>query len=339
MENMDSTIQPNLSANLYRNMTPADQPPISDKDLQFILIYNERSAILGGSNLSGRYWSGTVWYYNDISDFQRENAFLAKKSESGVCDAAYLSHNKFLIGEDSGVLQISGLADVADSELQELQCLDYACQHDDSLLTLSAFSNKTHAVTSGADCCIKVWDLEELCATHSFAFAHTDIVTCVDTHPNCDSVFMSVSLDCEALMWDVRQSKPAKSILQNSTGLTAVSWNSLLEHMLAIGARDGSVTLFDLRNLQTPVLQDVSIFPRSVHKLLFNPSSEHSGQLACCCDDTTVKVINANKDLSLIYENDNHTDFVRGLTWFKDELYSCSWDNSVVKHIVNPGNV
>lgn len=37
---MDSTSAPNLNAEIYRNLTPADRPPFSDKHLQFILVYN-----------------------------------------------------------------------------------------------------------------------------------------------------------------------------------------------------------------------------------------------------------------------------------------------------------
>lgn len=37
---MYSLRDPNLNADIYRNMTAADRPPVSDKNLQFILIYN-----------------------------------------------------------------------------------------------------------------------------------------------------------------------------------------------------------------------------------------------------------------------------------------------------------
>lgn len=312
-------------------MTAADRPPVTDKNLQFILIYNEKSAVLGGSNMTDRYWSGTVWYFKSACDFNKDKAFTATVTGSGVCDGAFISENKFVICEDSGVLQVFSLVNT-NTDSDELQCLGYACQHDDSILTVSVFSDSSHVVTGGMDYCIKVWDLEELLTQKSFGFAHTDIITSIDVQPKSDTTFISVSLDCEALIWDIRQSKPAQRILKESDGLTAVKWNPKLDHIAAIGDTSGRIKLIDIRKTASPVLQEASVFSRGIHKLLFNPDTEKSGHLACCCDDTLVKIIDINSECSVIYKNDSHTDFIRGLAWHKDMLYTCSWDNTVIKH-------
>ncbi|KAK2581316.1 hypothetical protein KPH14_008091 [Odynerus spinipes] len=331
---MDTLIAPNLNVEMYRNMTPADRPPYPDKHLQFILVYNESSAILSASNLVDRYWSGTVWYYNDISDFNRDKAFVATKTESGVCTGAYLERDKFAIGEDSGLLQILGLVEMPDADQQELQCLGYACQHDDSLSTLSVFSDRAHLVTGGMDCCIKVWDVENLVSTHSFHYSHIDVVTGVDVQQRDNSIFISSSLDSCALMWDIRKSKPAHCILEkDGYGLTAVSWNPTSDNIIAIGADDGSITLMDIRNTDSILLESL-VFSRPIHKLVFNPNPERSEQIACCCDDVVIKILETNKNYNAIYEDDRHTDFVRGLAWYNDELLSCSWDDMVLKHTI-----
>lgn len=74
---------------------------------------------------------------------------------------------------------------------------------------------------------------------------------------------------------------------------------------------------------------------RSVHKLLFNPDPERKEQLACCFDGTPVKVFDASKELCPIFEVDTHSDFVRDLEWYKNNLFSCSWDGSVIKHTIS----
>lgn len=330
---MDTLIAPNLNAEMYKNMIPADRPSCPDKHLEFIL-YNEKNAILGASNLTDRYWTGTVWYYNDTSDFNRDKAFIATKTESGVCTAAYLDQEKFAVGQDSGLLQILGLVEIPDIDQQELQCLGYACQHDDTLLSLSVFSDNAHLVTGGMDCCIKVWDVENLISTHSFHYGHTDIVTGVDVQRSNNSVFISSSFDSCALMWDIRKSKPACSILEkDGCGLTAVSWNPTCDNIVAIGVDDGSITLMDIRKTDN-LLCEPLVFSRPIHKLTFNPDPERSEQIACCSDDTLVKVLDTNKDCNVIYENNSHSDFVRGLTWYNDKLLSCSWDDTVVIHRV-----
>lgn len=58
-------------------------------------------------------------------------------------------------------------------------------------------------------------------------------------------------------------------------------------------------------------------------------------ELAACCNDVFVEVFDISNDLLLMYQDDHHTDFVRGLTWFNRYLYSCSWDNTVLKHTID----
>lgn len=58
-------------------------------------------------------------------------------------------------------------------------------------------------------------------------------------------------------------------------------------------------------------------------------------QLACCSDNTSVKIFDTYRELLQIYEDNSHYDFVRGLAWYKDDLYSCAWDANVIKHTVN----
>lgn len=97
------------------------------------------------------YWTGTLWHYNDISDFAREKATITQQTESGVCDAVYLTQNKLVVVEDSGVVEISEIVQSADQKPQ-FYSLERACQHDDSVLTVSKFFNERNIVTGGMDC-------------------------------------------------------------------------------------------------------------------------------------------------------------------------------------------
>lgn len=95
------------------------------------------------------YWNGTLWHYKDISDFSREKATVTQRMDSGVCNAAYLSENRFVSVEDSGAIQIQEI--VQTDEQSQFQHLEYACQHEDSILTVSVFSNQRNFVTGGMD--------------------------------------------------------------------------------------------------------------------------------------------------------------------------------------------
>lgn len=163
---------------------------------------------------------------------------------------------------------------------------------------------KTHDIAGEGDyqscvcCSLKIWDAEDLVASYSFSYAHTDVITSTDVKPSCSSTLVSVSLDNESLLWDVRRAKPAKciycftfcliSLLQicynfpfpsfkgiykDNCPLTAVSWNTTLDHLIAIGTANGSIVLIDLRKTEIPLYESVEC-DRSVHKLLFNPNPE-----------------------------------------------------------------
>ncbi|KAL6429327.1 hypothetical protein ACFW04_008199 [Cataglyphis niger] len=324
---------PNTNGDIFRNMLFTDRPPVVNKNLQFLIIYDERNALLGGTNMVDLYWTGTLWHYNDISDFTREKAAITQQMSNGICDAVYLGHNKFVVVEDSGAVQITEIVQSTNKE-SEFVFLERACQHDDSISTVSAFSNKRNIVTGGMDCCLKVWDVEDLVATYSYSFAHTDIITSTDVKPMCSSEFISTSLDGELLLWDIRRAKPAHCIFKRpDCQLLAVTWNTVMDHLIAVGAADGSIALIDVRQTENPLYESVES-NRGIHKLLFNPNPERKEQLACCSNDTFVKVFDTYREMLPIFEDNSHSDFVQGLAWFKDDLFSCSWDGSVIKHVV-----
>lgn len=99
-----------------------------------------------------RYWSGSIWFYNEINDFDRHRYTSARKTESGVRAAAYLDkYDKLVIGEDSGNVSVFESTLKPESQVQELLCMGFSCQHDDSLTSLSTFSDNVHVVTGGMD--------------------------------------------------------------------------------------------------------------------------------------------------------------------------------------------
>ncbi|KAL0126235.1 hypothetical protein PUN28_004986 [Cardiocondyla obscurior] len=277
------------------------------------------------------YWYGILWNFKDISNFSRDKATIVHRMESGICDAAYLSESKFVIVEDSGAVQIQQI--VESNRQSQFQQLEYACQHDDSVLTVSVFPNKRNIVTGGMDCCLKIWDTEDLISTYSYSYAHTDVITSTDVKPMCNSIFVSVSFDNESLLWDIRRAKPANSIFKkNNSPLSTVTWNSTLDHLIAIGTTNGEIVLIDVRQTKTPLHESVKN-NRGIHKLLFNPNSERQEQLACCFDSEVIKIFDTNKEMLELYIFNDHSDFVRGLAWCKDDLYSCAWDGKVIKHV------
>lgn len=104
-----------------------------------------------------RNWNGTFWYFKKLENFDKNNAYGALRTESGIADAAYLGqHDKCIIGEDSGTIQIIQLIDEeredSASSLKTFKSLSYSCQHDDCLISLSVFENNVRFVSGGMDC-------------------------------------------------------------------------------------------------------------------------------------------------------------------------------------------
>lgn len=143
--------------------------------------------------------------------------------------------------------------------------------------------------------------MEDLIAVYSYSFAHTDIITSTDVKPMCNSIFVSASLDSESLLWDFRLHEPANCTFifgyfiqhlhvcyvfsfssflislgifrKNNCPLSTISWNTNLDHLIAIGTVDGSIALIDIRQTETPLYESVEC-DRGIHKLLFNPNPE-----------------------------------------------------------------
>ncbi|KAH0550604.1 methylosome protein 50-like [Cotesia glomerata] len=332
MSTTDYYPHPNTNADIYRNMTAADRPPVLGKHLQFVAV-NDDKTIVGASSLTDRYWSGTVWYFNGATSLDRKNAYAVTRTESTICDAAFLDDKKFLVAEDSGVVQVLEVIKASETLTPGIQCTGYVCQHDDSITSLAVFDNKTHFVTSSMDCCMKVWQISDLYAEYTYLNAHTSTITCVDVMPKNDWICGSTSLDCEAILWDLRQPKPSSCLhKKEGNGLTSLAWDKTNENNVAIGSQSGSVSLIDIRSPNN-VICEIAVFPRQVHRLRYHP--EKNNWLAGCCDDTTVKVLDPTQHLSLIYQDFRHKDFVRGLAWRKDELLTCSWDDTILNHEIS----
>ncbi|XP_011308811.1 methylosome protein 50-like [Fopius arisanus] len=340
MEKDDYLTKPNSNAEIYRNMTVGERASVLDKHLQFIAVYNDKKAILGGSNLTDRYWTGTIWYFDDAADgeLERNKSFTATQTESTLSDAAFIEEYKFVVAEDGGIVKVLCVVQPPETWAVALQCVGYTCKHDDSVTSLSVFEDKNYFVSGGMDRCLKVWETSTLMVEYTYQLAHTAIITSVDVLSKSNSVFMSTSLDSEAVLWDVRTPKPARRLYKNDdgNGLTAVACNPLKEHEVAIGGEDGYVFLGDTRKPEELVYKSLE-FPRAIHRLKYH--HKRNNWLAGCCNDTMVKVLDTSQELSVLFKDANsHTDMVRGLAWCKDELLTCSWDSTVQRHSLTLDN-
>ncbi|KAL1117005.1 hypothetical protein AAG570_004333, partial [Ranatra chinensis] len=226
------------------------------------------SLFLGSSNLNGRYWIGSIWYFNSADDAPaNDNSVTGHSCDSGVPTGKFLnSSQKVIVGEDTGTLTIYELTTYKNGDIYFVPEV-YSAQHESSILSLSFSRTKNKIISAGTDKSINVWDVESLSAVNRYCEAHTRPITSTAFCPEEDGVtFISCSLDGYALMWDSRNAKPASVLSKNkSCGFTAVDWRNTNE--IAIGSQSGDVMIMDVRARSQ--LMSFSPIDRPVHKISF----------------------------------------------------------------------
>ncbi|XP_075229780.1 methylosome protein WDR77-like [Lycorma delicatula] len=335
----DVITEPNRMSEIYRRFQPAPVPLQIEKHLTFVDISDDGCMLLGSNTLNGRYWTGTLHFFNEATVTISKNTSLSGMNcQSVVTEGKFVSsRDKVIIGEDSGSLSLLKLTDVDNEGVKSTHVLANVVtyDHDSAVLSLSVSPDKNTFVSGSMDKCIKVWDVEGLVTHYTFRPAHIHHVTSVEYSSNSNSIFASCSLDGFALMWDTRLDKPATVVRHgNGEGLTSLSWYPLDDNILAIGSNFGLISLYDIRALSP--LTMVKCFDRPLHRLTFNSI----GILAACGDTHEVKMLESKPDHSLItiYSSEEHNYFVRGLSWHplrSYQLYSCGLDEQLLCHTIN----
>lgn len=101
-------------------------------------------------------------------------------------------------------------------------------------------------------------------------------------------------------------------------------------NLIVAGSDAGDVYLLDKREPKQFVTV-YNCFDNQIHRLKFSDSEK----LAVCGDNTDVIVLSCNEgNLKPLYISQAHKDIVRGLAWWKDDLYSCGYDNKCLKHVI-----
>lgn len=299
-------------------------PAAMDRHLDVIQCHTDGGLLLGASSLTGQYWLGSLWYYQNPSNAPDvEKCTAGVQLESGLTDARWMDKNKVLVGLDTGGIEIWELIENYNTFVH----VHTTVEHDDIVSSLHLSCDSKRAVSCGYDRCIKLWDVESLSSVHSFR-GHADIVECVRCHPSEPSIFLSCSQDNRILLWDTRKPRPASIVdsapLKNSP--RCLSWQPQSQNMFAVGSSTGQIVFKDTRiSIGTPL----SIIPhtRDVYKLEF---CQNRPQLLASVSEDCTTVVTSIETQKQVYKDSSHKDYVRGLSWMNDvQLYTCGWDSKV----------
>ncbi|GFO03484.1 methylosome protein 50 [Plakobranchus ocellatus] len=177
--------------------------------------------LLGASCLTGQYWFGSLWFYKNPEHAPDVDSCTAGvQLEAGVGGARWVDTTHVLVGLDTGGIAVWRLED----DFHTFVLSQSASGHDGVVTSVSVTSDSHFAVTSAHDRCIKIWDLPSFSLVYS-AKAHSDLVSCVDSHPSEPHLFLSCAQDDRILLWDRRKTRPASILTGSASKLITLNIN------------------------------------------------------------------------------------------------------------------
>uniref|UniRef100_A0A4W3GM97 Methylosome protein WDR77 n=1 Tax=Callorhinchus milii TaxID=7868 RepID=A0A4W3GM97_CALMI len=252
---------------------------------------------------TGRSWLGSIWVFKDpLKAPNEEFCTVGVQTEAGVVDTCWVSDRGILVASDSGAVE---LWEVSESEaLMMNKFCKY--EHDDIVTKVSVLSGKTHAVSGSLDC-----RFVPLASLPAFKL-------------------ILLFQDRRVLLWDRRNSKPAFRI-----GKYYLALLSYFQCFIANDFRteDGIVGIKNLQN-ETDSIQTSKVHTRAVSGLEF--SSHSTPLLASVSEDCTVAVV--DMDLSKVFQDQSHKDFVRSVSWSplnSAVISTAGWDHQVLHHTIS----
>jgi methylosome protein 50 len=304
-------------------------PRAMDRQLDVLRCHADGGLLLGASCLTGRYWLGSLWFYQTPETAPNADKWTAGvQLEAGICDAEWVDTTHVVVGLDTGGIALWKLED----DYRTFVLSQAAAGHDGLVTRVSVVCDKTKAVSGSHDRCIKLWDLSNTSLIY-VAQAHSDLVSCVDCHPSEPEMFVSCGQDGRILVWDKR--KPKHASILNKTPLlhtpTCVKWQPGGVHKMAVGSESGQIAILDTRMGVDNYLTS-NPHTRSVYSLQF--CATRPSLLASISEDCTTVVTTVDEDgLIEAYRDITHQDFVHGLAWSSEsQLYTCGWDARVLSH-------
>ncbi|GAA6105001.1 peroxisomal targeting signal 2 receptor-like [Tachysurus ichikawai] len=111
-------------------------------------------------------------------------------------------------------------------------------------------------------------------------------------------------------VWDVKAGSCRLAIPAHKAEILSCDWCKYDQNVLATGAVDSSVCVWDLRNVRQPVAQMLG-HSYAIRRVKFSPFNKT--MLASCSYDFTVRVWDFSRSPPLLDTMEHHSEFVCGL--------------------------
>lgn len=140
-----------------------------------------------------------------------------------------------------------------------------------------------------------------------------------------DNLLASIGADGMLRTWDYPTFNPVHEVYVSDKKLRSIDLNKELAH-IAIGAIDGTVSIFDVKNLKR--LMRFKAHDRGVYLTRFHP---HRKMLITGCIDGTLNFWKTDQDYKHVYQRPVHSSTIYGFDYHKmEDMYvTVSKDKSI----------
>lgn len=152
------------------------------------------------------------------------------------------------------------------------------------------------------------------------------------------SLFSSVGTDNYLRIWSLNEPEPVSLIKSSANEILTCDWVEKSEHMLGIGASNGSISIYDLRHSKKEVAVLKSGTESAVRRIKF--SSFENSVLASGGYDSVTRVWDLNYPNVPLNAICQHGDCVFGVDWDPfnaGTIADCGWDSIISVFSVKKG--
>ena len=171
-------------------------------------------AILGCSNLTGRFWIGSLWYYRNPSDAPSvEKSLTGVDFDNGLVEGFFLDNKTMIVALDNGGVETVKLSfsdeDTLENSFFYLERCRSVQEHDDLITSLVSSPDKL--ITCSYDRSVVVLEKESLKLVTKINEAHDDLISNMAVNPGNFDLIGTASNDGTVQLWDLRQCETSQS--------------------------------------------------------------------------------------------------------------------------------